>query len=130
MTESVFHFAVGLAIGTAAFLPALVRHFRVRDRMSGFFARWFVVAFGLAGFSTIPGLLVRIGLPDRFLTAWWMNIFVFHPFLNSIKKGGFVVGTAIMLACAALMYVALLLAIAQRRRSGCADTACSQCGGR
>ena len=116
MAESVFHFAVGMAIGTAAFMPGLVCRFKVGERLSAFFARWFAVSFGLAIFAIIPGLLVRIGLPSRFLDAWWMNVFVLFPALNKFKHGGFIVGTALILACGAVMYLSLLLAIARRRR--------------
>lgn len=115
MAESVFHFAAGLAVGTAVFLPGLVRRFKTGDRMSAFFARWFLVAFSLAALAIVPGLLVRLGLSQRFLDAWWMNIFVFFPLLNSIKQGGFIVGTAIILLCGAVMYGSLMLAIARQR---------------
>ena len=118
MAESVFHFAVGLSVGTAAFLPALVRRFKTGDPMAPFFVRWFAVAFGLAVLAIIPGLFAKIGLPDRFLAAWWMNIFVLFPILNSLKHGGFIVGTAMILGCGAVMYISLLLAIARRRRGG------------
>ncbi|MEI6809555.1 MAG: hypothetical protein WCN95_12615 [bacterium] len=118
MAESIFHFAVGLAVGTAVFVPALVRHFKTGERMSAVFAKWFAVAFGLAVLAIIPGLLVRMGLPERFLTAWWMNSFVLFPALNSFKHGGFIVGTAITLGCGAVMYLSLLLAIGLKRQQG------------
>lgn len=118
MAESVFHFAVGLAVGTAAFMPAMVRRIRTGERMSGFFTKWFAAAFGLAVLAIIPGILVRMGLPERFLTSWWMNIFVLFPALNSLKHGGFIVGTAITLGCGAVLYLSLLLAIALGRRHG------------
>ena len=119
MAESVFHFATGLAVGTAAFLPTLVKRFKAGKRLAAFFARWFAVAFGLGVLAIVPGLLVRIGMPERYLTAWWMNIFVLFPILDSLKRGGFIVGTAFILICGAIMYGALLLAIVRsRRRSG------------
>ena len=118
MTESIFHFAAGLSTGTVVFLPGLARRMAAGERMSAFFAKWFAVAFGLALFAISPGMLARVGMPERFLTSWWMNIFFFYPILNSVHSGGFVIGTACILACVAAMYFALLLAIAKSRRKG------------
>ncbi len=117
MAESIFHFAVGFAAGTVLFLPALVRRFRTHSKMSAFFVRWVATAFGLGGFAVVPGLLGRMGLPASRLADWWMNIFVLYPFLNSIKKGGFIVGTSVVIACATLMYGALLLAILMAKKA-------------
>ena len=116
MADSILHFAAGLAVGTAAFLPALVRRLKAGAATSAFFARWFAVAFGLAVLAIAPGLLVRAGMPEHFLTAWWMNIFVLFPVIESIERGGLIVGTACVLACAGVLYLSLLLAIARQRR--------------
>lgn len=116
MTESIFHFGVGLTTGTVLFLPGLVRRMLAGNRMSGFFTKWFMVAFGLGFVAIAPGLMARAGMPVRFLAAPWMNIFFFFPFLNSVRRGGFIIGTACVLACVAVMYGALLLAIARGRR--------------
>ena len=115
MAEPGFHFAAGMMIGTTVFLPALVARFRSGARMSAFFLRWIVAAFGAAIFAVFPSVLTTLGMPERFLTAWWMNVFVLFPFLNSVKRGGFIVGTAVILACFGLIYLSLL--VAARKRS-------------
>jgi hypothetical protein len=116
MTESIFHFAAGFTTGTAVLLPGLARRMVTGERMAAFFAKWFMLAFGLGVFAIAPGLLARAGMPERFLSSWWMNIFFFFPILNTVRRGGFIIGTACILVCVAVMYFALLLAIAKSRR--------------
>jgi len=114
MGDTVFHFSVGLLTGTLGLLPLFFVRMRANDKMAPFFALWFGVSFGLALWAIAPGFLAWAGVPRCLLTGWWMNIFLLHPLLNTMKHSGFLVGTVCMFMGVAVMYSALLLVIWKR----------------
>ena len=111
MAHSAMHFTIGLAVGTAAFLPSVARALRRRDAVAPALARWIGASWALALFAIVPSLLRHLGVPDRVCSGWWMNVFLFHSFANRWKAGGMLIGELGVAACMTLQYVVLLVAL-------------------
>lgn len=118
MAHSVLHFSIGLAVGTAAALPPLVRAWRRQQNLAPFFARWLATAYGLGFLAIVPGLLRRLGLPGVCCDGWWMNVFLFHPLLNAmVPREDMPLAVGALAACFTLHYGLVLLALRRRQRS-------------
>jgi len=117
MAHSTFHFAAGLAIGTAAYLPAFWKRCVSGAHLAAFFARWMGTAYLLGLFAVCPGLLRHTSLPAWLIDGWWMNIFVFYPIIERIEKSGYVRGAAGIAACSALFYLLILIALNRQLRA-------------
>lgn len=126
MAHSAMHFTIGLAVGTAAFLPSVVKAWRHQDTVAPAFARWIGLSWALALFAIAPSLLRHLGFPVGFCSGWWMNIFLFHPLADRLKHGGMLVGELGIATCLTLQYVLLLVALRRaltRRAARCGSTA-------
>ena len=117
MAHSALHLSIGLAVGTAVALPSVIRAWRRAGKMAPALARLLAVSWGLAVLSIVPSLFRNVGLPETFCSGWWMNLFLFHPLLDQLKRGGMLVGELAAAACLTFQYVLLLLAL-RRARAG------------
>lgn len=118
MAHSALHFSAGLLAGMTVFAPAVAVAFQRRRGLSRTVGRWIAVSWALGFFAIVPSLLHAAGAPPSFYGGWWMNLFFFHPLLNRLDRGGYLVGAALMGLCFAAQYVVLLAAIvrmSQRR---------------
>ena len=111
MAHSAMHFAIGLAVGTAAFLPSLVKAARRNGKRAPAFARWIGISWALALFAVVPNLLRGFGVPDAICSGWWMNVFLFHPLADRLKSGGMLIGELGIALLLTLQYVLLLAAL-------------------
>jgi len=117
MAQSTLHFAVGMAVGTAAAAPSLVRRIRGRRRTARCFLRWFALSYGLGFVAVIPSLLRHAGVARELCMRWWMNVFFLFPLIDRLQPGGMVLGEAAVLMLFGLQYVAMLLLIGRLERS-------------
>ncbi|MFC1497828.1 hypothetical protein ACFLS1_05040 [Verrucomicrobiota bacterium] len=115
--HSSFHFALGLALGTLTFLPAILRRLLFEQRMAFLMRKWLWVSYALGIFAIIPNILRRIGTPEPVCTGWQMNIFLFHPLINNLKSGGMLIGLAVIIICFIIQYSFLTAAIALSNKS-------------
>lgn len=116
MAHSIFHFSVGLAIGTAGFLPGVIKALKSGTKVSPAVARWLILSYGLAAAAVVPNLLRRLGLPEPVVSGWWMNLFVFHPLIDRLKQGGMLFGEVIIAACFTLQYALILVMLGKTLR--------------
>ena len=116
MAHTSLHFALGLAVGTAVFLPFILRAIGRNERAAPLFLRWFLLSYGLALFAAAPNFLRAAGMPARVAGGWWMNVFLFHPLLDHVKKGGALLGELGILLCFAVQYITLLGAYRRAKR--------------
>lgn len=113
MAHSILHFAVGVGVGTALYLPRMVRA-TVEGPVAGIAARWIATAYAAGGLAVLPSILRHAGVPEPFVTGWWMNVFVGFPWLERTVVGGMLMGETLLLLCGAVQYGLLVLAIALR----------------
>jgi hypothetical protein len=113
------HFAIGLAAGTAVYLPSVVKALRVNDKLAPAFGKWIGTSWALALFAAVPNLLRGLGLPDSFCSGWWMNVFFFHALIDRFKPGGALIGELGIAACMTLQYGLLLVALYRTRHRPC-----------
>jgi hypothetical protein len=118
MAHSTIHLTVGLAVGTAVFLPAAVKALRDGGKTAPAFARWIVTSWALALFAIVPSLLRYLGVPPSVCSMWWMNLFLLYPMLERMKHTGMVVGEISIALGLTLQYVLLLVALRQALRHG------------
>jgi len=103
-------------IGTALQLPRLLRNMKKGFNVSRSFADWFLLSYGLGIVATFPSFLRHLGASEQFLSAWWMNVFLLYPLIDSVRAGGIIIGETFVAACFALQYSLLILAIRRRSR--------------
>jgi len=113
--DSNLHFAGGLLIGTVWRLARLLRAWRAREKLAGHFRAWLLAAYGLGLWAVVPNLLRRAGLPEAACNAWWMNVFLLHPFVNGVASGGRLIGRFSIALVFVLQYAMLVAAIRGRR---------------
>lgn len=119
MAHSALHFSAGLVTGMAVLVPAVFEAFRSGASLSRAVRRWVAVSWVLGLFAIVPSLLHHIGVPPVVCNGWWMNVFFLHPLINSLSRGGDLVGGATLVACFTVQYAAVLAAIARiSRREG------------
>jgi len=116
MAHAALHFAAGAAAGMAVAAPALVRAWRMNDRLAPPMTRWIVVSWAAGFWALIPSFLRHWGAPAGVCEGWWMNVFVFHPQLDAAVRGGAILGPAALAAVLAAQYAAVLAALRRRRR--------------
>ena len=114
MAHSVIHFSAGMLIGALPGLPGLARSWRHREKLSGSLGRWLLQSYGTAFFAIVPSLLRFLGMPDKFCSGWWMNLFLLHPLLDRLIRGGTLAATASIIALPACQYAVLLFLIRQK----------------
>jgi hypothetical protein len=114
MAHTVFHFAVGMAVGTAILLPAVYRRLKNNEATANPIRNWLIAAYGLGAWAVLPGALKRLGVAD----GWWMNVFLLHPLINRMKGGGVLVGEILLVFFFVLQYVTILVALRRRLNSG------------
>ena len=117
MAQSTLHFAVGMAVGTAAAAPSLLQCIRNRGKTAKSFLRWFVLSYGLGFVAIVPSLLRHWGASESLCRSWRMNLFLFFPLIDRLWAGGLVLGEAAVVAVFVLQYGALLLVV-RRLESG------------
>ena len=119
MAHSALHFSAGVIAGSVAAAPMVVRALRRGRRVALSLAAWLAISWGLGGWAVIPGVLRRLGVPDRVCDGAWANVFLLYPFINGLKPGGETMGPLVMAACFGAQYATLLAAIVwlRRRRS-------------
>lgn len=118
MADSALHFGVGLAVGTAAMLPALARAARRRQRLSPGLGRMIIVSYGLALWAIVPNLLRSVGVPPELCSEWPMNLFLLNPLINSWHPGGQLVGEVMLIGCFVLQYGMAVAAVARSSLTG------------
>lgn len=116
MAHSTLHFSLGMVAGSALTLPALLAAWRRGRPLAMKFLRWLTLSWALGALAVVPGFLGRMGVPSHVCDAWWMNVFLFYPLLNALKKGGDTMGPIILSACFAGQYLLLLSALYARTR--------------
>jgi hypothetical protein len=110
MTNTVFHVAIGMAVGTGIFLPAVFRTLKNKQDAAIPIRNWLLAAYGLGAWAILPGALTRLGVAD----GWWMNVFLLHPLINRMKHGGALVGEILLVFLFVLQYTTILVAIRRR----------------
>lgn len=116
MAHSVIHFSAGLLIGAAAGLPRLTWNWRRREKLAPAVGRWLVQSYATALFAIVPSLLRLVGLPEKLCSGWWMNLFLFHPLMNQMIRGGTIAAAFLIIVLPACQYGLLLFLI--RRKLG------------
>lgn len=117
MADLMFHFGCGIAAGTVAGLPAVLRHARPPARVSTIAAAWLLSAWAVGLWAIAPSLLRAIGLPSAISAAPCMNIFFFHPLLDRLENGGMLKGEMLTSGAFLLQYLTLVWLIALRNRA-------------
>ena len=116
MAHTIFHFAVGMAIGTAVLFPPVYRSLTGNGNAAKPMRNWLLAAYGLGTWAVLPGALKWLGIAD----GWWMNIFLLHPLINRFKNGGVLVGELLVTFFFVLQYVTVLIALRRRQKDGAA----------
>ncbi|MDD4872813.1 MAG: hypothetical protein PHR77_19855 [Kiritimatiellae bacterium] len=116
MADSTLHFALGLAVGTCALIPSLIKKIRSEEKTSQAVNKLIITSYGLALFAITPNLLRHSGIPDFFCSGWWMNLFLFHPLLDKIKPGGALMGE-LLIVLFFVMHYSIILACLLKARS-------------
>lgn len=125
MAHTALHFSVGLAAGTVLPLPAIAKRLARAGRKAGVLGLWLGAAYALALFASVPNILRGLGVPEPICSGWWMNLFLFHPWIDAVEKGGMLVGELLLAACFSLQYLALLLTLRSIQRRASAPQAAS-----
>ena len=113
MAHSALHFSAGMALGTVAALPPLVRRAaRGEITLSRSFTVWFAASYACGAWAIVPALLRRLGVPEGVCDSAWMNVFFLHPWLNRVKPGGATMGPLVLAAFLGAQYLCLLAALA------------------
>jgi hypothetical protein len=111
MAQSTFHFAVGMAVGSAWAIPELRRRWASGQTVARACGRWIVLSLAVGTYATLPSLLRYARVPESIVGAWWMNLFLLHPLIDRLKSGGVFIGEAAVAACFGAQYALMLLAI-------------------
>ena len=111
MAHSTMHFAVGLAVGTALLIPAVLKKIRDCEKTSAATGKLLAVSYTLAFTAIIPNLLRHSGIPDTFCSGWWMNLFFFNPLLDKLKSGGMLIGEVLILLFFCIHYAIIIAGI-------------------
>ena len=119
MAHSALHFSFGMAVGSIFTIPALLKAWLRKTRLSPQFSRWFIASYAAGVYAIVPGILRRLGAPDSFCDGWWMNLFLFYPWMNDLKPGAETMGPLVLGTCMGGQYLLLLCALAwQLRQQG------------
>ncbi len=111
MAHSTLHFAAGLALGSAATLPPLLKAWARGNTLAPQFARMFAISYATGIYAVIPAILRHLGVPDAICDAPIMNIFLLYPWINIVKPGAITSGPLILGALLGMQYAILLLAL-------------------
>ena len=111
------HFGIGWAVGTIFPLPFVIYCLTAFRRKSRFLGIWIIASFVLAVYATVPNILSALGCPSSFCTSKWMNIFLFHQAIDSVKRGGMLIGETLVAVCFAFQYAILILAVWLTRKT-------------
>ena len=118
MAHTALHFSVGLTLGMAAALPAVLRALAPSapsEATGRACTRWVALPWTLAALAVIPNLCRYVGLPEAFCDGWWMNLCLFHPLIDRATHGGTLIGGLVLVAGLATQYGVLLAALAAKR---------------
>jgi hypothetical protein len=118
------HFALGLALGMAAFAFPVFRSLRARRPLTRSIGRWVLGAYAVGLLAVVPNILLSLGVSPLLCREWWMNLFVLHPALDRAKHGGMLTGELLLGSLLCGQYIVLLLSIVRahwRRRRGGQD---------
>jgi hypothetical protein len=111
MAHPVFHFSIGLAVGSVSLISPLADKLRAKQPVAMTMAYRLVGSYMIALYAILPSLMSYVGLPSVFCQGWWMNVFLFSSLIDRWKSGGVLTGTILALLCFAAQYIALLAAI-------------------
>jgi len=117
MADAAFHFATGMALGMTLATPRLRQAWDQGRPLAPEILRWLATSWLLGAWALAPSLLRYAGLPESFCHGWWMNLFLFHPLINRLGPHATIIGAAAFVACFALQYGVILLAIKTIRKS-------------
>ncbi len=112
------HFGIGLAAGAASGLPFLKA--ALKEDASRNAAIWLAMSYVLGAAAVFPSLLGLMGVPESVTSAWFMNIFLFHPIIDRVKTGGKLIGETLVVSCFLLQYLMMLILL-RRIRKGSPD---------
>lgn len=115
MAQSTFHFAFGLALGSAWALPRIGNRWGRHLPLADAIGRWLLLSYGLGLYATIPGILRRLCHGAEWTTAGWTHIFLLYPLIDRLDLPSIGLGELLTAACFAAQYTMILLAI---RRAG------------
>jgi hypothetical protein len=111
-----------MAVGSLFTVPPLLTAWLRKAPLASQFSRWFIASYAVGVYATIPGILRRLGAPDSLCDGWWMNVFLFYPWINEVKPGAETMGPLVLGACLGGQYLLLLCALtwrlSQNRREG------------
>lgn len=109
--HSAMHFAIGAWVGTAIFLPEVIRRMKTGDRTAGALAELILLSYALGAWAIVPNIFRQAGLPEQICASPLMNIFLFHPLFDKINDGGMLIGEIAITACFLLQYSLILAGI-------------------
>ncbi|MBN2302044.1 MAG: hypothetical protein JXN60_05950 [Lentisphaerae bacterium] len=115
MTHSVFHFAIGMALGTSSLLPWILHRILKGRSANPLIITWLFLAYGLGAWAVVPNMLRQFGVGIFSTAQSWVNIFLLHSFLDSRQLGGALIGAACVIVCFSIQYGIILFAIYRRR---------------
>lgn len=111
-----------MLIGTVFSVPQLWRVWRSGRPVAIAIARWFLLAYGLGLYATLPALFRRLSTcPDGVLSPWW-NLFLGYGWIDQLPLPSIVLGELAIAGLFGLQYVIILLAI--RRACRCLTPPC------
>ena len=120
MADSVLHFGIGVGLGTMAFAPSAIRAIfrmcrgssaRSPEGLAALTGKMLLLSYGLGIVAVIPNLLRSAGCPEALCSNIVMNVFVLHPFIDSLKTGGRLLGELLVVSLFLLHYSTILIAI-------------------
>lgn len=106
-----------MLVASLVTLPGLFMALRRNRPLASPCAVWLVVSYALGAYALVPSILYRLGCPEAVYTSPLMNVFLFHPFIRSLRPGGKIIGAATICFWFTLQYVVLIAAVCYRRIS-------------
>jgi len=108
MAHAALHFAAGMTTGMVLLAPRLRQAWQTRTQVYAAVKWWILAAWGLGFTAIIPSLLRYAGLPESFVSGWWMNLFLFHPLLNRFLPQNLILASFLFGSLIALQYGVIL----------------------
>ena len=106
MAHSSMHFGLGLAAGAAASLPLLREALKNETALNS--GQWLIASYAVGTAAVVPSFLSLLGVPESITSAWYMNIFLFHPLIDQLKSGGYLIGETLIVSCFLFQYVTMI----------------------
>jgi hypothetical protein len=115
MAHATLHFSAGLITGSLLAAPVVRSAWRTNRPLCLPILGLMLSAWIVGIWALVPSFCRHMGLPERFVGGWWMNIFLFHPIIAGFMRRSMFAGSVMMAAVLAYHYLLILLAIRRNR---------------